>query len=293
MTNQSISADGQATRQAAPVAPVSRPPNLLLTLTEAPRVMAEFTALLATWPWLTKLPKGDGHPVLVLPGFTAGDPSTLMLRRFLRELDYEVLPWQLGTNTGNAWLVPMLHKRINAIIKTTDAPFSIVGQSLGGVFARELARSFPSHVRSVITLGSPFRTQDGEGTSALVRRMFERSTALRPEERAQLGLARKDQRPPSVPCSAIYSRGDGVVAWDLCREPDGPVNESIEVLGSHTGMSMNPLVLWLVADRLRQQPHDWAPLDRRAWRRAWFDLAIAPVRDAPRLEFMRPLRAGL
>lgn len=273
--------------------PTATPPNPLLTMLELPRIGAEFGALLATWPWLRKLPHGDGHPVLVLPGFTAGDPSTLLLRRFLRELDYQVLPWQLGTNTGNAWLVPMLHRRINAIIKTTDEPFSIVGQSLGGVFARELARSFPSHVRSVITLGSPFRTRDGEGTSALVRRMFERSTALRPEERARLGLARDDLRPPPVPSTAIYSRGDGVVAWQLCREPDGPANESIEVLGSHTGMSLNPLVLWLVADRLRQHPASWAPLDRKAWRRAWLDLALAPVRDTPRLEFLHPLRGGL
>ena len=269
------------------------PPALLLTMSELPRMAGEFSALMATWPWLGRLPKGDGHPVLVLPGFTAGDPSTLIMRRFLRELDYQVLPWGLGTNSGSAWLMPALHRRINAILKLTDRPFSIVGQSLGGVFARELARSFPSHVRSVITLGSPFRTRDGEGTSAMVRSMFERASIMRPQERARLGLARDSERPPAVPCTAIYSRTDGVVAWKLCREPAGPMSESIEVFGSHTGMSMNPLVFWLLADRLRQDPATWQPLDRRAWRRAWLDLLLAPVRDAPRLEFMHPLRGGL
>lgn len=280
--------------------PAPEPPALLLTMGELPRMAGEFGALLATWPWLRQLPKGDGHPVLVLPGFTAGDPSTLIMRRFLRELDYQVLPWGLGTNSGSAWLMPALHRRINAILKLTDRPFSIIGQSLGGVFARELAYSFPSHVRSVITLGSPFRTRDGEGTSAMVRSMFERSAIMRPEERARLGLARRqssspgqNERPPAVPCTAVFSRTDGVVAWELCREPAGPMSESVEVFGSHTGMSLNPLVLWLLADRLRQDPATWAPLDRRAWRRAWLDLVLAPVRHAPRLEFMHPLRAGL
>lgn len=285
--------------------PAPDPPALLLTMGELPRVAGEFGALLATWPWLSQLPKGDGHPVLVLPGFTAGDPSTLFMRRFLRELDYQVLPWGLGRNSGSAWLMPALHRRINAILKLTDRPFSIIGQSLGGVFARELAYSFPSHVRSVITLGSPFRTRDGEGTSAMVRSMFERAAILRPEERARLGLAKglarrlsgnsasHIERPPAVPCTALYSRTDGVVAWRLCREPPGPMSESVEVFGSHTGMSLNPLVFWLLADRLRQEPATWAPLDRRAWRRAWLDLLLAPVRNGPRLELMHPLRAAL
>lgn len=275
-----------------PGAPDARPPSLWLTMSEMPRIAGEFSSLMATWNHLVKLPKGDGHPVLVLPGFTAGDSSTLFLRRFLRELGYDVMPWNLGTNTGNAFLVPLLHRRINEIIKATDAPFSIIGQSLGGVFARELARSFPSHVRSVITLGSPFRTRDGEGTSPMVRSMFERSATVRPEERMRMGLVSDGTRPPPVPCTAIYSRSDGVVAWRLCMEDPGPHSESIEVLGSHTGMSMNPLVFWLLADRLRQDAADWAPLDRRAWRRAWLQLGLAPIRDFPRLEFLHPLRAG-
>jgi pimeloyl-ACP methyl ester carboxylesterase len=270
----------------------ARPPAPWLTLAEMPRIAGEFGALLATWSHLVKLGKGDGHPVLVLPGFTAGDASTLFLRRFLRELDYDVLPWNLGTNTGNAFLVPLLHKRINQIIKATDAPFSIVGQSLGGVFARELARSFPSHVRSVITLGSPFRTRDGEGTSPMVRKLFERSATVRPEERMRIGLVPDASRPPPVPSTAIYSRGDGVVDWRLCVENTSARSESVEVFGSHTGMSMNPLVFWLLADRLRQDPADWRPVDRGAWRRAWLDLALAPMREFPRLEILHPLRSG-
>lgn len=252
----------------------------------------EFTALLASWNWLRQQPKGDGHPVLVLPGFTAGDASTLFLRRFLRELDYEVLPWDLGKNTGESYLVPMLYRRINAIIKATDAPFSIIGQSLGGVFARVLARSFPSHVRSVITLGSPFRTRDGEGTHNMVRRMFERSATLRPAERVRMGLLPDGTRPPPVPSTALYSRSDGIVAWELCREYDGPQAESIEIIGSHTGMSLHPLAFWIIANRLAQPIGEWQKLDRAALSRACFDLCLAPIRDLPRLQWLHPLRSG-
>ena len=269
-----------------------RAPSLLLTLSEGVRMATEMAALMATWPWLVKQPRGDGHPVLVLPGFTAGDASTLIMRRFLRELGYDVLAWDLGNNTGESYLVPRLYKRINTIIKTTDAPFSIIGQSLGGVFARELARSFPSHVRSVITLGSPFATRDGEGTNGLVRRMFERSINIRPAERVRVGLLPHGSRSPPVPTTAIYSRGDGIVSWQLCKEAAGPISENVEVLGSHTGMSLNPLVYWILADRLAQPLGGWEPLDRSAWRRAWLHLSVAPLRDFPRLGLCHPLRGG-
>lgn len=268
------------------------PPSMLLTMAEGPRIAGELTALLATWNWLRKQPKGDGHPVLVLPGFTAGDASTLFLRRFLRELDYEVLPWDLGKNTGESYLVPMLYRRINAIIKSTDAAFSIIGQSLGGVFARELARSFPSHVRQVITLGSPFRTRDGEGTNNMVRRMFERSATIRPAERVRMGMLPDNTRPPPVPSTAIYSRTDGIVSWELCKEYDGPYAESIEIVGSHTGMSLNPLVFWILADRLAQPAGAWTALERSALKRACFDLWMSPIRDFPKLDLLHPLRSG-
>lgn len=273
-------------------APV-KPPSILLTMAESPRIAGEFTALLAGWNWLRKQPKGDGHPVLVLPGFTAGDASTLFLRRFLRELDYEVLPWDLGKNTGESYLLPMLYRRINAIIKSTDAPFSIIGQSLGGVFARELARSFPSHVRQVITLGSPFRTRDGEGTNSMVRRMFERSATVRPAERVRMGMLPDNTRPPPVPSTALYSRTDGIVSWELCKEYDGPFAESIEVVGSHTGMSLNPLVFWILANRLAQPLGGWTKLERSTLNRARFDLWMSPIRDFPRLDLLHPLRSGV
>lgn len=269
-----------------------QPPSILLTMAEGPRIAGEFAALLAAWNGLRKLPKGDGHPVLVLPGFTAGDASTLFLRRFLRELDYDVLPWDLGKNTGESYLVPMLYRRINAIIKATDAPFSIIGQSLGGVFARELARSFPSHVRQVITLGSPFRTRDGEGTNNMVRRMFERSATIRPAERVRIGMLPDSTRPPPVPSTAIYSRSDGIVAWQLCKEYDGPYAESVQITGSHTGMSLHPVVFWILANRLAQPLGAWTKLDRAALYRACFDLWLSPVCDFPKLDLMHPLRSG-
>ena len=118
-------------------------------------------------------PRGDGHRVLVLPGFTAGDESTVVLRRFLARHGYAALPWGLGQNTGS---VDLQERLVDSFIRLTDEhdeKVSIIGQSLGGVYGRELARQFSEHVRQVITLGSPFSSAGPESTYALVGRLFQ------------------------------------------------------------------------------------------------------------------------
>jgi pimeloyl-ACP methyl ester carboxylesterase len=183
------------------------------------RAVWELGAFGASLPWFSLLPRGDGHPVLVLPGLGGSDQSTVPLRRVLRSLGHDVHGWGLGRNEGPTRQV------------LEGKAVSLVGWSLGGVFARGLARHAPHQVRQVVTLGSPFRR-------------LETSRRL---------------TPPPVPLTAIYSRTDPIVDWRSASEPTGPKRESIEVRGSHLGLGHNPAVVVAVADRLAQREGSWKP----------------------------------
>jgi pimeloyl-ACP methyl ester carboxylesterase len=238
----------------------TRPPSLLNTLTELPRTLMEMGSLLAFLPLLSRLPRGDQHPVLLLPGFMASDESTTVIRRYLLRMGYEPLPWSLGRNTGRMDLLDgRLTDRFEHLTRIYDCKISIIGQSLGGVYAREIARRFPHHVRQVITLGSPFGTRQASSTNPLVARLFRQQSGMTVEEMRDhlTGV----QRGSPVPSTAIYSRGDGVVNWRVCREEDGPVTESVEVPGSHCGMGFNPLIYLIVADRLSLPSGEWRKFD--------------------------------
>jgi len=241
-------------------------PSAWHSVAELPRVLFELSSLLYSWPLLNNTPRGDGHPVLVLPGFTAGDESTVMLRRFLGRLGYEALPWRLGRNTGSFDLQEQLVRAFYQLTRKVERPISIIGQSLGGVFARELARQFPDHVRFAITLGSPFSSDGPETANSVVARLFQYMSGMtRDEMRDQ--MLRFPAEPPPVPCTAIYSKSDGVVHWSSCLEYPGTRAENIEVVASHTGMAMNPVVYHIIADRLAQGREAWKPFERnRGWR---------------------------
>ncbi len=162
-------------------------------------------------------PRGDGHPVLVLPGFTAGDESTLALRRYLRCLGYHVHGWRLGRNLGfrgERWPIERkLTLRIEELYDRHRRKLSLVGWSLGGIYAREIARTMPAEVRQVITLGSPFA---GRGYGSNVRRLYELVTGRRVADHDPEVLARLED-PPPVPSTAIFSRSDGVAHWEAQR----------------------------------------------------------------------------
>ena len=211
-------------------APLAR--ALLLAL-EAPRAALEAASLGPALPWLARAPRGDGHPVLVLPGYLASDASTRVLRAFLRSLGYTPHGWGLGRNRGpHSELLGSLRERLAKV--AGDERVSLVGWSLGGVFARELAKAEPARVRAVITLGSPFG----------------------------------DREPPPVPTTAIYSKSDGIVDWQMCREGAAPHTENIELVGSHCGLGFHPLALLAIADRLAQPEGRWKPFDRSGLRSA-------------------------
>lgn len=239
------------------------PPHPLLALTEAHRVVIEAGSLVLAGRFLDRAPRGDGHPVVVLPGFLGSDGYTASLRRYLTRQGYAVHGWGLGRNLGpREGVLESLLERIEFLVSRYDSPVSLVGHSLGGIFARELARDIPARVRQVISLGSPFG--EGRWTGSYPSRLFSR---LNPPEEIPVAEDVLPDAPP-VPTTAIYSRGDGIVNWRTARQNPGSGHthvQSIEVRGSHCGMTLNPAVWFLLAERLSQPADSWQPFERRSW----------------------------
>ena len=235
--------------------PPVNPPSFRLSALES-RTVAEFWAFLAATPALRLVGRGDRHPVLVLPGFMADDRSTVPLRWTLRNQGYWVHGWKLGANIPTQIKLDGLRARLNEIYTRHGNPVSLVGWSLGGVLARELARETPEQVRQVITLGSPFRLRGSDRSSLteMVDRMnldmVDMLTNQPPEQ---------DRPPLPVPSTAIYSRSDGVIRWHVCIDGPGPLRENIEVRSSHSGLGHNPAAVWAISDRLRRPIDNWRP----------------------------------
>ena len=249
----------------ATVAPLRiEPPSRLLQLLEL-RAGLEFAAGVAALPWLRLAPRGDGHPVLVLPGLVASDGSTRLLRDFLARRGHDVHGWGLGRNYGPR---PGVEEAMLALIDRLHAEtgrrVSLIGQSLGGAYARMLAAQRPDAVRSVITLGSPVTGHPRASNAWRVYEFTSGQTSVDPQRWQQVTQA------PRVPTSSIYSRSDGIVAWRASLAPAGAHTESIEVVSSHIGMAVHPAVLYAVAERLAQPEGKWKPFERRGWRAAVF-----------------------
>lgn len=241
-----------------------QPPGALLMMMEA-RAPWEYAALLAAAPWLDKLPPGDGHPVLVFPGLGASDFSTAPLRSFLHARGYSVHAWKQGFNFGpRHGVLEACRARLLHLGERHREKVSLIGWSLGGVYARELAKEQPATVRCVITLGSPFA---GHPRATNAWRFYEFVSGQSVADNHD--LIAQFREPPAVPTTSIYSRTDGVVAWQCSLNPHHPHTENIEVHASHIGMGMNPLALYAIADRLRQDPQRWQRFDVRGARR-WF-----------------------
>jgi hypothetical protein len=227
----------------------SPPAGLLVT--EPARALADLAAFWLAAPWLAAAPRGDGHGVLVWPGLLASDTSTVPLRRFLRWLGYDVHGWQLGRNRGPTDAVlDGLPRALTEHAARTGRPVSIIGWSLGGVFAREMARQQPGLVRQVITLGSPFTISDPSQSHAQLP--YQHFSHLHAPA-SRLPSREQRARPISVPSTSVYSRWDGVVPWQACLEPESALHQNVEVRCSHLGFGVDPATLWLIADRLAGQ----------------------------------------
>ena len=234
-----------------------RPARSLL-MTEMPRAMAELHALAHAAPLLQTLSRGDGHRVLVVPGFMGDDRSTAPLRWFLACRGYRPLPWRLGRNLGPTDEIIDGMEALLGRFATTGKRISIVGWSLGGIFARELARSYCDTVRSVITLGSPFLLHAGERDLTNAGEAYDAASVLH-SPRANRFVPFEARPSMPVPTTNIYSRTDGVVPWESCVDLQGDWSENIEVPGSHAGLGHNPVVLAVIADRLAQPDGSWRP----------------------------------
>jgi pimeloyl-ACP methyl ester carboxylesterase len=236
-------------------------PSLRHMLTEG-RTILELGAMGVSLPILMCAPKGDGHPVMVLPGFMASDISTKPLRSFLARKGYQSQGWGLGRNLGTHIVggqQVLSDELLNKVIELSvihDAKVSLVGWSLGGVLAREVARIIPDCVRQVITLGSPFNGPSG--SASIVEGLFELINGNLAQGNPE--IMKKMLLPPPVPTSALYSKSDGVSHWKACLHHsfgDHLEAENIEVRGSHTGLGHNPQVVWIVANRLAQAENNW------------------------------------
>lgn len=231
-------------------------PALYLYLTDIPRAGIEYGQLLTVLPLQRLLPVGDGHPVLVLPGLLAGDGSTWILRRILRRLGYRTHGWRLGRNLGpTAKAVAGMVDLLDGLADRYGQPVSMIGWSLGGIFARTLARRSPSAVRQVITLGSPFAMQAASESRATPS--FQRYQHLHTVSH-KFPLP-TESGPLPVPTTSIYSRYDGMVAWRTCLNPPSARAENIAVRSSHIGYGHHPAAVWAIADRLAQPRGEWAP----------------------------------
>jgi hypothetical protein len=226
------------------------------------RTGLEYVATLAAARRIANWPRGDGHPVLVIPGFLAGPFSTQLLRNVLRRLDYRVYDWGLGYNVGyRTSMRETLPARLHHIGKRADGrTVSIIGWSAGGIYARELARAFPDDVRSVITLGSPFRGNHRASTAWNVWRLVNGVGATTEAVSEQARLRR--EQPLTVPTTCIYSKTDGIVAWQCCTSLPAPETENVEVHSSHIGYGHNLETLSVIADRLAQPEGCWRPFQR-------------------------------
>lgn len=230
------------------------------------RAVSELSAFWLLRPWLSVTSRGDGHPVLVLPGLLADDGSTQALRGFLNSHGYTAHGWNQGRNFGlRGTLESDMLARVDELFERHGRRrISLVGWSLGGLYARQLAKLAPDKVRCVISLGSPFA---GSPRSTNAWRAYEWASGSAVDEQTMpVALAEA----PPVPTTSIFSRTDGICAWQTCLNPDSPLSENIEIDGSHCGLGHHPAAVYAIADRLTQPEGAWKKFDRTGWRALFF-----------------------
>ena len=237
-------------------------------------------------------PKGDGHTVLLFPGFGAPNASMYSIKKLCKGLGYNVKPWNTnikGWNLGpNPWVFPeefrntleIAEKELIEHFEETGKKASIIGQSLGGVYASLLARKHPDKVRSIITLGSPIQMHNHPESVAfaadiIFKFLNPESDLIDSEEVAQIM-----DEPSPVPTTHIYSKWDGVVNWKAAISSDktrSKTTEDVEVFGAHLAQGLNPQSLIVIGDRLSQPDNKrrWKPFYRTSYEWGFFKSTMA------------------
>ena len=236
-------------RSAVSATPVQRP-SLLLLGTEPLRAAIELMRQALASP--SSPIAGDGHPVVIFPGLGAGAVSLTALLKHCRGLGYEAFDWGQGVNSGprgdfDIWLRHLADQTIE-VLADYPQPATLIGWSLGGVYARELAKLLAPRIRQVITIGTPFNVDADYSHAGWLFRLLSGSKAdIDPS------LGKRFRTPPPVPTTSIYSRSDGIVAWQTCCHGEQrDLVQDIEIKGSHLGMGWNPEVMNVVTDSLLQ-----------------------------------------
>lgn len=248
--------------------PCPTPPRLAYALTEPGRFVIEINRLLLAHPFLRRARGGDGHPVMVLPGFLGADGSTAALRYYIANWGYDTHGWAMGRNLGLRAEDPefenRLAERLGTLVRKSGRKVSLVGWSLGGLFALYGAHQAPECVRQVITLGSPVSVDPEGSQSPLLLKALYRLIAhpMGTGAHAMQPRAKVLRQKLPVPMSCLYSLSDGVVPpQEATIEGDPALHENIRIPGSHIGLGFNPMVLWLVAERLSQAEGAWRPFE--------------------------------
>lgn len=231
-------------------APRLRPPSPLLWAAELPRAALTVASLPASRALLAGAPRGDGRPVMLLPGLVNSDQSNFVLARYLRSLGYRAEGWGLGRNFGVRTVGPEAEKllgRVTKIVQQTGEPVTLVGVSLGGMLARLAAHRLPDEVREVVTIASPYA---GDPRATNVWRVYEWVSGERLDTDVARARLHEMAQPLPVPKTAIWSRNDGLVNGHACHVPSEPGLRTIEIPGSHMGVQLRPRVMRAVADVL-------------------------------------------
>ncbi|MGI9247106.1 MAG: esterase/lipase family protein [Steroidobacteraceae bacterium] len=247
---------------------IPKPPRAVWTMMEG-RALLEMALLPVLYPVLRNTPRGDGHPVLLVPGFTAGDATLVGLSTFLRSRGYHVETWGLGQNTGfKLKFSQALEQKLRFMHHRHKRKVSMVGWSLGGVYAFYTAHVAPECVRNVVSLGSPMRFSVDEFDVPFLVKAIYRYLAHPMGPVAHLSNVRAKvlRAPPPVPSTCIFSMTDGVVPPDAARiDTNDREHENIWVPGSHVGLGFNAAVMWILANRLAQADGEWRPFDPEGW----------------------------
>ena len=196
-------------------------------------------------PPVENVPKGDGHAVLVIPGFLTGDWATKGLIKWLKAIGYDAVGWGSGLNLGpTSSALDRCETLLDEACERTGKKVTLIGRSLGGLFARELAKDEPDKVVRVVTLGTPVRFPVATPLSPVAEMLAGNFDPEFVKRRPDL------LRNPPQPTTAFYSRKDGIVPWRSCLIDEGPTAENIEIDSPHTIMGSNPAAMRIIAERL-------------------------------------------